>query len=260
MKGPPLAGLFYLCARKGLTPALSNHGGFFYGPLGLTNGPYNWPKGTIIAYYFPEGSSQQFSQTFASAKTVTAISNANPAVATSVAHGYTTGDEILFTSGWEDATDTVYKITVLSADTYSVLGLDTSNTSFFPSGSGTGTTQKISGWTSIPQVLTISASGGDARFTDVNPLAKRNGIKIPTGFNATAVTLTLAHDAAQAGYITMLGISRNLSKVAIKQVISGGAVTYGYGYMSVSEMPKLNVNQVNTVDAALTILGRSMSY
>jgi hypothetical protein len=51
-----------------------------------------------------------------------------------------------------------------------------------------------------------------------------------------------------------------LSKVAIKQVISGGAVTYGYGYMNVSETPKLNVNQANTVDAALTVLGRTISY
>lgn len=213
-----------------------------------------------MAYGFPEGSSQQFSQTFASAKTITAITNANPAVATSVAHGFTTGDEILITSGWEDATDSVFKITVLTADTFSVLGLDSSNTGFFPVGTGAGTAQKISGWTAIPQVLTISASGGDARFTDVNLLSKRNGIKIPTGFNATSVTLSLAHDANQAGYITMLGISRNLSKVAFKQVISGGSVTYGYGYMSVSEFPKLNSNSVNTVDAAMTILGRSVSY
>lgn len=213
-----------------------------------------------MAFFFPEGSSQQFSQTFASAKTITAVSNANPAVATSVAHGFTTGDEILLASGWEDATDSVFKVTVLSADTFSIGGLDTSNTNFFPAGTGIGTAQKISGWTAIPQVLTISASGGDARFTDVNLLSKRNGIKIPTGFNATSVTLSLAHDASQSGYVTMLGISRNLSKVAFKQVISGGSVTYGYGYLSVSEMPKLNASQVNSVDAALTVIGRSISY
>ena len=213
-----------------------------------------------MAYYFPEGSSQQFSSTFASAKTVSAVTNANPAVATSTAHSYATNDEILFTSGWEDATDTVYKIEVVDANSFKILGLDTINTSFYPSGSGTGTAQKISGWTAIPQVLTISSSGGDARFTEVNLLAKRNGVKIPTGFNATSVTLTLAHDANNANYQTMIGISRTLSKVAFKQVISGGAVTYGYGYMSASEMPKLNNNQVNTVDAALAVLGRSISY
>jgi hypothetical protein len=213
-----------------------------------------------MSYYFPEGSSQQFSQTFASAKTISAITNANPAVATATAHGYTTGDEILLTSGWEDATDSVYKITVLDANSFSITGLDASNTSFFPAGTGAGSAQKISGWTTIPQVLSVSSSGGDARFTDVQLLSKRNAVKVPTGFNATSITLSLAHDAAQANYITMVGISRNLSKCAFKQVISGGAINYGYGYMSVSEMPKLNVNQVNSVDCAITVIGRTMSY
>lgn len=213
-----------------------------------------------MAYSLPEGSSQQFANTFATAKTVTAVTNANPAVATSTAHGYMTGDEVLFTSGWEDATDTVYKVEVVDANSFKILGLDTSNSSFFPAGSGVGTAQKVTGWTAIPQVLTISSSGGDARFTDVNPLAKRNGIRIPTGFNATSVTLSLGFDASNANYKAMLVISRNLSKVAFKQVLGGGSTQYGYGYMNVSEFPQLNNNQVNTVQAALTFLGRTMSY
>ena len=213
-----------------------------------------------MAYSLPEGSSQQFSNTLAAAKTITAITNANPAVATCTAHGYTTGDEIMLSSGWEDATDSVYKIESVDSNSFKILGLDSTNTSFFPTGSGGGSAQKLSAWTAIPQVLTISASGGDARFTDVNPLAKRNGIRIPTGFNATSVTLSLGFDATTPAYKTMVGISRSLSKVAFKQVLSGGSVQYGYGYMSVSEFPKLNNNQVNTVDAALTFLGRTMSY
>lgn len=213
-----------------------------------------------MAYSLPEGSSQQFSTTFAAAKSITAVTNANPAVATSTAHGYTTGDEILFTSGWEDATDSVYQVTVVDANTFQIMGLDTSNTSFFPAGTGIGTTQKISGWTVIPQVLTISSSGGDAKYTDVTPLAKRNGIKIPTGFNATTLTLSLGHDASNANYKLMLGVSRVGAKVAFKQVLSGGATQYGYGYVTVSDFPKLNNNQVNTVDASVAFLGRAMSY
>lgn len=213
-----------------------------------------------MAYSLPEGSSQQFSNTLAAAKTITAITNANPAVATCTGHGYTTGDEIMLSSGWEDATDSVYKIESVDANSFKILGLDTTNTSFFPAGSGGGSAQKLSAWTAIPQVLTISASGGDARFTDVNPLAKRNGIRIPTGFNATSVTLSLGFDATTPAYKTMVGISRSLSKVAFKQVLSGGSVQYGWGYLTVSEFPKLNNNQVNTVDAALTFLGRTMSY
>ena len=60
-----------------------------------------------MSYSFPEGAKFLFSQTFAAAKTVTGITNADPAVATAVAHGYVDNDEILLNSGWEDAGDSV---------------------------------------------------------------------------------------------------------------------------------------------------------
>lgn len=213
-----------------------------------------------MAYYFPEGSKVYFSTTFASAKTVTAATNANPSVLTSVAHGYADNDELLFTSGWEDATDAVFKADQLTADTLSLLGLNTTDTNFFAAGSGTGSLQKVSTWVEVPQVLGVSTSGGDARFTTVDLLAKRNSINVPTGFNAASMTLTLAHDPANANYQSMLTVARGLQKVAFKLVLSGGAVMYGYGYMSVSEAPQLNRNQVNQVQAAITFLGRPISY
>lgn len=212
------------------------------------------------AYNFPEGSLFQFSTTFAAAKSITALTNANPAVATSAAHGFVDNDEILLTSGWEDATDSVFKIDQSDTNTFSVLGLVATDTNFFPTGSGTGTAQKISGWVTIPQVLTIATSGGDPRFTTISPLAKRNSINVPTGFNAQSITLTLGHDPSNADYQTMLTVSRSLSKVAFRQVLSGGAVSYGYGYMAVSEMPSLNVGQANQVTASFSLLGRSISY
>lgn len=211
-------------------------------------------------YAFPEGATFNFANTFASAKTISAMTNANPAVATSTAHGFSSGDEILLTSGWEDATQSVYQITVIDANSFSINGLNTSNTQFFAAGAGVGTAQKVSGWTAIPQVLSISTSGGDPRYTTIQPLAKRNAINVPTGFNATSITLSLGHDPSNAQYQTMLGISRSLTTVAFKMALSGGGTSYGYGYMAVSEVPSLNVNQANTVNCAFTLLGRSISY
>ena len=214
-----------------------------------------------MAYAFPEGSKFYFSTTFAATKTLSAMTNADPTVATSTAHGYSDDDELLLSSGWEDATDTVFRADQLTADTFSLKGLNTTDTTFYASGGGaSSTTQKISGWTEIPQVLTIATSGGDPRFTTINPLSRRNGINIPTGFNPTSVTLTLGHDPSNANFQTMLGISRALTKVAFKMALGGGSVVYGYGYMATSEAPSLNVNQANSVTAALSLLGRSISY
>jgi hypothetical protein len=118
----------------------------------------------------------------------------------------------------------------------------------------------VSTWIEIPQVLSISTSGGDARFTTISPLAKRNDLNVPTGFNAMSISMTLGHDPSNANYEQMLDISRTLEKVAFKMVLSGGAVGYGYGYMNVSEAPQLNRNQANQVNASITLLGRFMSY
>jgi hypothetical protein len=48
--------------------------------------------------------------------------------------------------------------------------------------------------------------------------------------------------------------------VATKIVLGGGATMYGYGHISVSEVPQLNKGQVNQVSAAFTLLGRPISY
>lgn len=213
-----------------------------------------------MAYNFPEGSKFYVSSTFASSKTISGLTNANPAVATASSHGYSDQDEVLLTSGWEDATDSVYKVDVQDSNSFQVLGLNTTDTDWFAAGTGTGGAQKISSWIEIPQVLTISTTGGDPRFTTISPLAKRNSINVPTGFNAMTITLTLGHDAENANYQEMLNLTRTLTKVAFKMVLSGGATSYGYGHIAVSEMPQLNLNQANQVTASLSFLGRAISY
>ena len=215
-----------------------------------------------MAYNFPEGSSFQFSALsgFAAAKTITALSNANPALATSTAHGYIDNDEVLLTSGWEDATDSIFRADQQDANSFTLLGLDTTNTQFYPAGAGTGTAQKVGTWSAIPQVLTIATNGGDPRFSQINPLARCTGIQVPIGFNPTSITLTMGHDPANAVYLTMLAISRTLAKVGFKMVLGSGGTTYGFGYMAVSEIPGLNSGQPNTVTCVLSLLGKAISY
>jgi hypothetical protein len=211
---------------------------------------------------FPEGTRFYFcsSANFAAAKTVSAVTNANPAAATSTSHGYVDNDEVLFTSGWEDASNTIYRADQSDVNTFSFLGLNSSNTSFFPAGSGTGTAQKVGTWVQIPQVMGIQTSGGDPRFTEVQLLASRNQLRVPTGFNATTSVLTLAHDPADANWLTMVDISRSLTPVGFKLVLGGGGTTYAYGYMAVNESPQMNANQVNQVSATFAFLGRQISY
>lgn len=214
-----------------------------------------------MAYFFPEGTLLQFSTTLASAVTVSAATNANPcAVTTSTSHGYSTNDELLYESAWSDINEAIFKFTSATATTGSLQELDTTNTAFYPAGSGVGTLRKLSGWTTVPQVLDISTTGGDPRFTPIELLAQRNSVQVATGFNATAINFTLADDPTNAVVKTMLGLSRTLSKAAIKILVSGSAPMYGYGFLTLSELPQMARNQVNRLSGVLTITSRATRY
>lgn len=213
-----------------------------------------------MAFYFPEGTRLYFSTTLGTAKSITALNNANPAVATSAAHGFVDGDELLVNSGWGDIDEMVFKADQLTADTFGLVDLDTTDTGFYPPGSGTGTAKKISTWVEVPQLLTLSTDGGDTRFTDVGLLSRRQDIRIPTGFNPSSMNMTLAWDPNQANFKAMLAISRTIRQAAIKIAVGGGAVIYGYGYLNVREAPTFNRNQVLEVSGGLTMNNRPMSY
>lgn len=214
-----------------------------------------------MAYNFPDGARILFSGTFATAKTVASFTNANPGVATSTTHGFVDGDELLLVTNWEDATDSVYRADSLTADTLSLTGLDTSNTRFFPVGSGAGSTlQKVSSWVEIPQVLTIDTSGGDARLATISPLARRTPINVALGTNPVSVKLMIGHDPSNATFLQMLSISKALTKVAIKLVLADGATTYGYGNMMTQSFPKLQNGQTNQAEVSISLLGRDVAY
>lgn len=211
-------------------------------------------------YSFPEGTRFFFSSTFGAPLSITGLSNADPALATSAAHGLADLDEILLNSGWEDATNAVYQVDQQDVNSFKVNGLFTSDTSFFPAGTGIGTAQKITNWQQIPKVLGISTSGGDPRYTTIQPLASRNALNIPTGFNPSSTTLQIAHNPSDTTFQAMVAISRKLQPVAFKLVLGGGGMSYGYGFMAVNENPSLNANQVNQVNVAFSFQGRQISY
>lgn len=216
-----------------------------------------------MTYKFPEGGKFLYSITFEAAKTLSTMSNANPCSAASAAHGYSDGDEIMLTSGWEEATDSVYKVDQTDTGNFLILGLDTSDTTQYSAGGGSNSTaKKITGnsWVEVPQVLTIDSQGGDPRMGTVNPVFKRQGVTQPLGFNPVTINMNIGHDASNATYLAMLGISRRRQLCAFKQQLADGSVTYGYGYMSVGEFPKLQAGNANQVPVVIAIQGRAISY
>lgn len=215
-----------------------------------------------MAYSFADGSRFFLGTTLGSSINVTAASNASPTVLTAT-NTFVAGDEVLVSSGWDDLTDSVYKPSTLSGSTITLGGatpIDTTDTNFYPPGSGTGTVQKVTNWLEIGQVLNINSSGGDPKFVNIEPLARRNAIQVPVGFNPQSFTLEIGYDPTLPGYQALVAAARTLQKRPFKMLLAGGQTGYGYGYVSVSEVPKLQKGQTNQVSASIALLGKFVGY
>ena len=207
-----------------------------------------------------EGSKFFFSHTFGTQKTIASITNASPAVATSTAHGYVDGDEVLYVGGWEDANKAIYRADQLSADTVALTGLNASNTNFYAPGSGVGTLAKVGAWLEIPEVVTITADGNQQEFIDLRLISSRYAQKIPTGFTPGTINMQLVFDAGSAAYQAMLDATMSRTLVAFKMVLSDSAAIYAYGYISASKAPSIQAGSVIQVPVTFAIQGQFTTY
>lgn len=101
----------------------------------------------------PTGTLFSIATGFSSAKTITAISNAEQAVVTSTAHGFTDGDVVEITSGWGRLNKRVFEIGSADANTFVLLRADTSSTAHFPAGAGIGSVREITDWAQLSKVM-----------------------------------------------------------------------------------------------------------
>lgn len=116
-------------------------------------------------------------QVIASTKTATAITKANPAVVTSVAHGFSDGDTVIFSDvlGMSDLNGNRYVVVNATADTFELTGVDSTGYSDLlsvinlTSPSGTFTVgETITGGTSSATARVILDNSGALTITDVS--------------------------------------------------------------------------------------------
>lgn len=188
------------------------------------------------------------------------MTNASPPVATAVGHGLTDGDIVILTSGWANANERVVKVNQLTVDTFEWMGLDTTSTTTYPAGSGTGNVNEVTAWTQITQILDAQTSGGDMQFTTYSFLEQSHETQIPTQSSPQTMTFSIADDPALAGYIALKAAAEARTPYALRIVYPSGAAAYYYGYVSFNETPSFTKNQVQACQATFNLLSRPVRY
>lgn len=208
----------------------------------------------------PDGSIVALSTTLGSPKTVTAISNANPGVASSTAHGFANGDILLMTSGWSNLNNKAIRAAGSVTNAFNLDGIDTSLTSLFPAGSGGGNAAAIGGFQQISQIMGFTTQGGDQQYKNFSFLEQNFETQLPTYFSAQSLQIDIADDPSLTGYQVLKTASDARANRVLKLTLPDGSFILYYGQVSFNETPTLTKGEVMTVKATIALQSRPVRY
>lgn len=214
-----------------------------------------------MAASFPNGTILSVSSGFGAAVPVTAISNANPAVATT-ATPPADGAIVVINSGWAGLTDRVARASAVDADSFALEGISTLDTTRFDAGGGAGSYQSVSGWVQLSQVRETARAGGEQQFFTWQYLEDRDGRQRqkPTFKNAKSLTVTLDYDPALAWYDQLVGADESGNPVALRAVLPSGVSLYYYVYPSFDGDPSMTMNENMTNVATFSMISPVIRY
>ena len=213
-----------------------------------------------MAYTLPNGSTIHIGSAVGSALTVTAATNANPCVMTSTAHGLVNGDYIIVTSGWSRTTDKVFRVAGSTANTFELEGHNTTDTTIYPAGSGTGSVKKVTTWTQITQVLSLSSQGGEQQFATYQPLEGDREVRIPTTKSGGGLDIEVGDDPTLAGFIAATAANDDRVARALRITNANASKSLFFSYISADKVPQMNVNDVQKARISLSHLNEAVRY
>lgn len=213
-----------------------------------------------MAARLPDGAIVSIATTYGTAKTVSGISNANPGVATSTAHGLSNGALLSVSSGWSNLNNRVIRVAGSTTNSFNLDGVDTTSTTLYPAGSGGGSVQEITGWTQISQIMNFSTSGGDQQFTTFSFLEQSFDTQIPTTLSAQSITIDIADDPLLAGYQALKAASEARAIRALRLSMPDGSFILYQGYVSFNETPTVTKGSVMQVKATFSLQSKPVRY
>jgi hypothetical protein len=215
----------------------------------------------LCAVQLPNGSLVHIASGYGASKSMTAISNATEAVATlEASHGVVENDILEMTSGWSRLNGKIVRADSVSTNDVTLEDINTSSTTIYPAGTGTGSIREITGWTQLQQILESGSSGGEQQFLEYQFLEADAQVRIPTFKNASGLTFSIADDPSLAGYILAETANDDRLPRAVRITLPSGAKIFYNAYISLNKTPSLNVNQVMACQVTLSLLNDPVRY
>jgi hypothetical protein len=209
----------------------------------------------------PTGTIYSVATAFATAKTVSAITNAVEASVSCTAHGYSVGDVLQIFSGWGKLNRRAIRVKSATTDAFVAEGINTTNTEFYPSGSGVGTVRKATTFTTINKILNQQNSGGEPKNITVKFLESDSEESIFDGF--TAVTESFDIDADEFGgtaYNALVALTEVQTDTLLKKTLKSGSMIFTPARIALNENVKMSDGSIMTNGVSINGNGRISRY
>lgn len=187
--------------------------------------------GTVVAY----------ASTYGSSVNMTAITNASEAVATLAAgHSVVVGDYLEVTSGWDRLNGRIVRAKTVATNDITFESINTTSTTNYPAGTGTGTIRRITAWTNLSQLTSdIGSSGGDINYADITTLTDTIKKQIPTQRNPVGVTLPGYYDASLGWFAGVSSVSESATATGFRMSFPNGNKLVANAYWSLNAVPSI---------------------
>jgi len=191
------------------------------------------------------------------AKTITAITKANPGVASSTSHGFANGAFVLLTiQGMTQLDNRVFRVANVAAGTFELEGENTSSYDTFTS----GTAEEITFGTNLATATTLNASGGEYDYEDTTTIHDSVRSQIPTLAAPVNYTFENIWDVADAGLIALKSASDNKVKRAVRLTFSNAQKVLFNGYIGATLLPVGTAPGKVTTPVTIAMNGRPTVY
>lgn len=196
--------------------------------------------------------------TLDSAKTVTAITKADPGVVTSAAHGLANGDVVLFavSAGMVELDGQAVRIANVATDTFELESLDTSDYSTFTA----GTCQEVSAWHTLSNAQQITMPDGTPNKIDITALidkTRQYAYGLP---DAPDGSISGIYDPANAGVQAVKTATKANGDLVFRVEWAGGQYTIFNALVSGGSGFDLAQNNAATAKISFTPVKDVMDY
>jgi hypothetical protein len=188
---------------------------------------------------------------------ITAITKANPAVATSADHGLTNGDVILLkVNGMTQLNYRVVRVAGVTTDSFQLEGIDSTGYENFTS----GTAEEVTFGASASTLQDLSPSGGEPEGIPVRTIHTDQDFEIPGNRSPIVISATSLWDPSDPALLAIKGFDEIKTPGCVLVTFATGARIMFCAFMSANLAPAGSAGQVVTTPVSMRLRGLITNY